>query len=53
MMRRFRVCVSFLALLTFTIAPDQTVGGQQPAPAKGTLERITVHGRALEGIQSR
>ena len=49
MMRRFRVCVSFLALLTFTIAPDQTVGGQQPAPAKGTLERITVHGRALEG----
>ena len=49
MMRRFRVCVSFLALLTFTIAPDQTVGGQQPAPAKGTLDRITVHGRALEG----
>src|SRR5688572_20320726 len=49
MMRRFRVCVSFLALLTFTIASDQTVGGQQPVPAKGTLERITVHGRALEG----
>ena len=22
---------------------------QQPAPLKGTLERITVHGRALEG----
>ena len=22
---------------------------QQPAPPKGTLERITVHGRALEG----
>ena len=48
-MRRFRVCVSFLALLTFTIASDQPAGGQQPAPAKGTLERITVHGRALEG----
>ena len=49
MMRRFRVCVSFLALLTFAIASDQPVGGQQTAPAMGTLERITVHGRALEG----
>ena len=49
MMRRVRVCLSFLALLTFTIAFDRPVGGQQPAPAKGTLERITVHGRALEG----
>lgn len=48
-MCRFRVCASFLALLTFTIAPNQPVGGQQPAPAQGTLERITVHGRALEG----
>ena len=49
MMRRFRVCLSFLALLTFTIASRQPVNGQQPVPAKGTLERITVHGRALEG----
>lgn len=23
--------------------------GQQPAPPKGTLERVTVHGRSLEG----
>jgi enterochelin esterase-like enzyme len=51
MMRRFRrlPCLSFLALLAFTIASGQRVGGQQPASAKGTLERITVHGRALEG----
>ena len=49
MMRRFRVCVSFLALLTFTIWSDRPVGGQQALAAKGTLERITVHGRALEG----
>src|SRR5688500_9400747 len=47
MMRRFRVYL--FALLTFTIASDHPVGGQQPAPAQGTLERITVHGRALEG----
>jgi enterochelin esterase-like enzyme len=26
-----------------------TVDAQQPAPPKGTLERLTVHGRALEG----
>jgi enterochelin esterase-like enzyme len=38
-----------LALLAYMIASGQPVGGQQPAPAKGTLERITVHGRALEG----
>jgi S-formylglutathione hydrolase len=25
------------------------VRGQQPAPLKGALERIVVHGRALEG----
>ena len=49
MMRRFRVCVSFLALLAFTIWSDRPVGGQQALAAKGTLERITVHGRALEG----
>jgi enterochelin esterase-like enzyme len=49
MIRRFRVCFLFLALLTFTMASRQPVNGQQPVPAKGTLERITVHGRALEG----
>jgi enterochelin esterase-like enzyme len=52
MMRRFRrlLCLSFLALLALTIASgSQPVTGQQPAPAKGTLDRITVHGRALEG----
>jgi enterochelin esterase-like enzyme len=42
-------CVSLLAVLTFTIASGDTAGAQQPASAKGTLERITVHGRALEG----
>jgi enterochelin esterase-like enzyme len=33
------------AALTIQAAP----AAQQPAPAKGALERITVHGRALEG----
>ena len=42
-------CYSSFALLAFAIASGQPAGGQQPAPAKGTLERITVHGRALEG----
>jgi enterochelin esterase-like enzyme len=50
MMRLYGLsCLSFLALLTFTTSPAQPVFGQQPPPAKGTLERITVHGRALEG----
>ena len=50
-MRRFRLpFMPFLALVTLAIAPgSEPVGGQQPAAAKGTLERITVHGRALEG----
>ena len=41
-------CYSLFALLAFAIASPQAAG-QQPATAKGTLERITVHGRALEG----
>ena len=41
--------VSLVGSLTCTIASGDTAGAQQPAPAKGTLERITVHGRALEG----
>jgi enterochelin esterase-like enzyme len=51
MLRRCHLlpCVSLLALLTFTIASGERAGAQQPAPAKGTLERIMVHGRALEG----
>jgi enterochelin esterase-like enzyme len=40
-------CVAIVALLTFAVG-SPTAAGQQPA-AKGTLERITVHGRALEG----
>ncbi len=51
-MRRFRGLpfMSIVALLTFaTASGSQPAGGQQPAPAQGTLERITVHGRALEG----
>ena len=31
------------------LALQAAPAAQQPAPAKGTLERITVHGRALEG----
>jgi enterochelin esterase-like enzyme len=51
MMRRSSLlsCFSFLALLTLTLAAGQPVGGQQPPPASGTIERVTVHGRALEG----
>ena len=49
-MRRFHplACVALFALLTFANA-SPPVAGQQPATAKGVLERITVHGRALEG----
>ena len=48
-MPRFRALspLGIVALLTFAVA-SPAVAGQQ-APAKGTLERITVHGRALEG----
>jgi S-formylglutathione hydrolase FrmB len=39
-----------LAAAAIAIALSSTSGaGQQPAPAKGTLERVTVHGRSLEG----
>jgi enterochelin esterase-like enzyme len=50
-MHRFRrLCVTSCLALTFVIAAaGEPAGGQQPTPAKGTLERITVHGRALEG----
>jgi len=49
-MRRFRRLpyYSLFALLAFAIASPRAAG-QQPAAAKGTLERITVHGRALAG----
>ena len=49
-MRRFRTlpCLSVFALLMFVIASSPATS-QQPAIAKGTLERISVHGRALEG----
>jgi len=48
-MRRFRPLpfLAIVALLMFAVASPATAG--QQAPAKGTLERITVHGRALEG----
>lgn len=46
--RRYEACVMSM-VLALTIAADRPAGGQQPAPARGTLERITVHGRALEG----
>jgi S-formylglutathione hydrolase FrmB len=36
------------ALSAFALATP-SAAGQQPVGAKGTLERITVHGRALEG----
>jgi hypothetical protein len=48
-MRRFRPLpfLAIVALLMFAVASPATAG--QQAPAKGTLERITVHCRALEG----
>ena len=50
MTRRYAcLWISIFALLTWTIASGDRVAAQQSAPAKGTLERITVHGRALEG----
>ena len=50
MVHRYKLpSLLFLALVTITIASSQSVRGQQPAPAKGTVERVTVHGRALEG----
>jgi len=51
MFRHDRLAViATLAVLTIALvaAPDVR-GGQQPSPAKGTLERIVVHGAALEG----
>jgi enterochelin esterase-like enzyme len=39
---------SFFALMMLAIA-SPPAAGQQAATPKGTLERITVHGRALEG----
>ena len=36
-------------LLAFALATQAPAVAQQPVIAKGTLERITVHGRALEG----
>jgi enterochelin esterase-like enzyme len=39
------VLAALVASLTIGAAPS----AQQPAPAKGTIERVTVHGRALEG----
>ena len=49
-MRRFRRLpyYSLFALLAFAIG-SAPAAAQQPSAAKGTLERITVHGRALEG----
>src|SRR6187431_3381725 len=48
-MRRFRPLpfLAIVALLMFAVASPATAG--QQAPAMGTLERIMVHGRALEG----
>jgi enterochelin esterase-like enzyme len=36
-------------LLVFALATQAPAVAQQPALAKGTVERITVHGRSLEG----
>ena len=51
-MRRFRRLPSMwvIALLTFVSASGaRSADGQQPTLAQGTLDRITVHGRALAG----
>jgi S-formylglutathione hydrolase FrmB len=47
--RRKRACAMVTMWLAFTIAADRPAASRQLVPAKGTLERITVHGRALEG----
>jgi enterochelin esterase-like enzyme len=38
-----------LGVLVAALVMQAAPAAQQPAPPKGTLERITVHGRALEG----
>ena len=38
-----------LGALCALLAAPAAPAAQQPAPARGTIERITVHGRALEG----
>jgi len=44
-----RLSVALLAI-ALTVGPSNTqLAGQQPGPPGGTIERITVHGRSLEG----
>ena len=47
--KRLGVSSWALAVLFAVLVTQAAPAAQQPAPPKGTLERITVHGRALEG----
>jgi enterochelin esterase-like enzyme len=42
-------CASPVLATALLVLSATSVAGQQPAQARGTLERITVHGRSLEG----
>ena len=47
--KRLGVSSRALGVLLAVLVTQAAPAAQQPAPPKGTLERITVHGRALEG----
>jgi hypothetical protein len=42
-------CASPVLATALLVLSARSVAGHQPAQAGGTLERITVHGRSLEG----
>ena len=44
-----RVSFALLAVAFTLVLSAMPLAGQQNDPPKGTIERITVHGRALEG----
>jgi enterochelin esterase-like enzyme len=48
-MRQFRPLRPLVIVALLTLAGASPAAAGQQAPAKGTLERIAVHGRALEG----
>ena len=47
--RSYRLRSSALLVAVMLVGTSTSPAGQQPAPAKGTLERVTVHGRSLAG----
>ncbi len=46
---RYATVAAVLALFASTLESPHAQGAGQPTPSPGTLERITVHGRSLEG----